>query len=603
VTPTGPTSSTQVPRGFSLRTRWTAALLITALVPITLLGWFTIRTVRTGLVGIERNLQATVLDRIAYAITTEIDYVGEVAHRVGQVLIDDAVGDPAHRVAFARDTMARAPAILHIAVYTNRGERADTIQRTARNNETPPTGATPLDRVPASLLEHVPEQGVWLAPEFTPQGLALRYAEPVRNDEQLLCWVIATLHANWLATLTQQISYERYSERNRLVVVDERLRLLVPGTVPVGTSLAERDIFEHADILRHGENLTFTLTRDYTDQGVDMVGTLQAYRYLRWFIAVRRPESEAYASLTRALRIAGIGSLASIMVAMLLGTWLARHTTHPIGELVKLTESYAARRFADRSPVHTGDELETLGRSLEGMADKLQESEAEIARRARIENNLARFLPSEVAKAVARGEQSLALGGTRREVTVLFADVASFTGFSESAPPERVVTFLNEIFTVLTEVVFRHGGMVDKFMGDCVMAVFGTGSDPRDEATEGADMPVARALAAAEDIHRFVEASAPAWKETYGIDVRLGIGINRGEALVGNLGSESRMEYTVIGDTVNIAARLESLARGGQTLVTGAVVRVVGRGFSFSPLGEHPIRGKREPVEIFEVTS
>ena len=111
----------------------------------------------------------------------------------------------------------------------------------------------------------------------------------------------------------------------------------------------------------------------------------------------------------------------------------------------------------------------------------------------------------------------------------------------------------------------------------------------------------ARALACAEDMHRFVEASAPQWRETYGIDVRLGVGVNAGEALVGNLGSESRMEYTVIGDVVNVAARLEALARGGQTLVTGAVAKQVGGAFSLSPLGAHPLRGKREPVEIFEV--
>ena len=133
------------------------------------------------------------------------------------------------------------------------------------------------------------------------------------------------------------------------------------------------------------------------------------------------------------------------------------------------------------------------------------------------------------------------------------------------------------------------------------MAVFGTGSDPRDANASGPDAPAARALAAAEDIHRFVEASAPAWKEAYGLDVALGLGVNCGEALVGNLGSERRMEYTVIGDVVNIAARLEGLARGGQTLATGAVVRAVGSRFTYNPLGAHPLRGKRELVEIYEV--
>lgn len=153
---------------------------------------------------------------------------------------------------------------------------------------------------------------------------------------------------------------------------------------------------------------------------------------------------------------------------------------------------------------------------------------------------------------------------------------------------------MNELFSVLSEVVFRHGGMVDKFMGDCVMAVFGaTADDP---------MQSAHALACAEDMHRFVEAQSPEWQETFGLTNALGIGVHTGEALVGNLGSEARMEFTVIGDVVNVAARLEGLARGAQTLVTAEVAREgASEGYSFNPLGVHPLRGKRESVEILEV--
>jgi class 3 adenylate cyclase len=227
------------------------------------------------------------------------------------------------------------------------------------------------------------------------------------------------------------------------------------------------------------------------------------------------------------------------------------------------------------------------------MATELAVSEKEIERRARIEHGLSRFLPEEVARSIASGHQSLALGGQRREVSVLFADVVAFTRFAESAQPEQVVALLNELFSVLAEVIFRHGGIVDKFIGDSVMAVFGAPSAQPDH--------VKRALATAESIHRFVEANAPAWRISYGIEVQMAIGINSGEALVGNLGSEKRMEYTAIGDVVNIAARLEGVAQPGQTLVTAEVTAAAGEEFSFHCLGEHPLRGKRKSVQIFEV--
>ncbi len=575
-------------------------LLLVATMPIIALARVTSRTVRAGIADTERELQLTILDATARTIVSDLEYAEESTHRVGRVLLDVSVGAPDARINIARDVVARSAALLHVAIYSADGGRVDTIYGESNGPREP----APLGRVPDDLVRAPPATGAWLPARFTSGGAALRYVEALSDEGATRLWVVATIDPRWLSTLVEQVSVRQYDTGRRLLVVDKDLRLLVPSAGPVGASLARRDIFQSAEFLsnqRDGEQRDVSLSMEYLDRGVPMVGAYRALRRMQWFIAVRRTQREAYRALTSARNVLTVGALGVAVVAAIIGAWMARRTTRPIEQLEELTRAYAARRFSERSVVKTGDELEALGSALEGMAANLQAGEAEIARRARVEADLSRFLPSEVAEAVARGAQSLSLGGQRREVTVLFADVASFTSFAEAAPPEKVVAFLNELFTVLTEVVFRHGGMVDKFIGDCVMAVFGTGSDPRDAATSGADAPAARALAAAEDIHRFVEASAPAWQETYGIEVRLGIGVNRGEALVGNLGSESRMEYTVIGDVVNVAARLEGLARGGQTLVTGAVVRAVGARFSYNPLGAHPLRGKRERVEIFEV--
>jgi class 3 adenylate cyclase len=594
---TSPPSPT-APRGLSLRTRWTVVLLFVAAAPLGLLAWLTARTVYQGLASTERSLQVSVLHRAAESISGDLDYAGESVHRVGRTLLDASAGDPAARVLLARDAMARTRALLHVAVYAPTGERIDTIYRTADSRSLPA-----LERLPADVIAALPHEGVWRRAEFAAGSVAIRYVEALGAgaDDTPRLVVVGTLDPQWLTRIARELSRQQYGVDDRVLVTDEGCRLLVPIGAEIGASVAGSDIFRARSVL--GSDVgDVSITQEY-DGAEAMVGSLFAYRRMGWLIAVRRPVREAYASLVRARTIVGTGALAAVALAAALGAWLAGRTTRPIRALVELTEAYAARRFDARSPVKTRDELETLGGALESMAGSLEASEKEIARRVRVEGDLARFLPAEVAAAVARGDQRLALGGVRRTVTVVFADVVSFTSFAESASPERVVAFLNELFTVLTEVVFRHGGTVDKFVGDCVMAVFGTGSDPRDDLTDGPDSPVSRALSAAEDIHRFVEASAPAWKETYGIDVRLGVGVNTGEALVGNLGSESRMEYTVIGDVVNVAARLEGLARGAQTLATGAVVRAAGQRFSYRPLGEHPLRGKREMVEIFEVTT
>lgn len=575
-------------------------MVLVAVIPLAALAVVTSRSVYRGLNGLERELQVSIIHRVADAVSGDLDYVSEAVHRVGRTLLDANTGDPSARVDLARDAMARTSALLHVAIYTTSGQRVDTIYRTNDTQTIPP-----LEVLPAAVVADLPRAGRWLPAEFVSESVAIRYVEALATSDgdSPSVVVVGTLSPMWLGNIATAISRDQYRVADRVLLTDSSARLLAAAGAPPGTSLAAEDIFRYSASIRTDIDQDFGFSREYELRGEPMVGTLYTFRRMNWFIAVRRPEREAFATLVTARQLVLFGALGCAALAALLGVLLAGRTTRPIAALVDLTRAYAARHFAERSTVKSGDELEVLGASLEGMADNLQASEAEIARRRRVEHDLSRFLPAEVAEAVSRGEQALALGGVRRSVAVLFADVASFTSFAESAPPEKVVAFLNEMFTVITEVVFRHGGMIDKFIGDCVMAVFGTGSDPRDAETVGPDTAAARALAAAEDIHRFVEANAPAWQTTYGINARLGVGVNLGEALVGNLGSESRMEYTVIGDVVNVAARLESLARGGQTLVTGAVARAVGASFNYNPLGAHPLRGKREMVEIFEVSS
>ena len=149
------------------------------------------------------------------------------------------------------------------------------------------------------------------------------------------------------------------------------------------------------------------------------------------------------------------------------------------------------------------------------------------------------------------------------------------------------------MFTFLTGIVFNHGGMVDKFIGDCVMAVFGA-PEPRDDDAE-------RAALAALEMIEWLETGNAKWADEFGRELQLGIGISTGTAIVGNLGSEKRMEYTAIGDTVNIAARLEMLAKPGQILISEATREELGEDFDVVDLGARDITGRKEQVRIFEL--
>jgi class 3 adenylate cyclase len=214
-----------------------------------------------------------------------------------------------------------------------------------------------------------------------------------------------------------------------------------------------------------------------------------------------------------------------------------------------------------------------------------------IALQAQQRSALERFLSPEVAEMVV-ANPDLRLGGVNQKVTVMFADIRGFTPMSEGLEPGRVVEILNEYFTRVTEVIF-DSGVLDKYIGDAVMAVFGAPISKGNDA--------ANAVQAAIQIQRLLielnrDAAARHWPE-----LRVGIGISTGIVTAGNIGSPRRLDYTVIGDTVNIASRLMSNAAGGQILISRATADDSGREFDLQSLPPLRVKGRNELVEVFDV--
>lgn len=585
-------------RGFSLRAKWTAALLAAAMLPLAALAWATLVIQRRGLVNAEEQLEIAVIDHVASELNATLDDAAEATHRVGRLLSEPGISDASARLELMQEAMARAEILGEVAIYGADGAYVDAIRRKDRK------GLPPAPTKIPEAARSTEASGTWLPVEWREGAAIVRYVEPIVRDGERRGFVLGTLPADVLGTRLAAISKDRFDQRaDGVILLDRDTRVLAgggdgssgAGELAVGSTLAGHDLLAKTATVGDAFASSFGSSGDFVSaSGERMMGSIRSIPARRWALVVRRPESAVFRALdrTRGLLLRAAGLLALVVLGV--GAFLGARTVRPVQALVRLAQRYGRRELDARSDVKTGDELEQLGDAMTDMAAHIVAGEREITRRTVVEANLSRYLPLEVAESIAKGEGTIALGGERRAVTVLFADVVSFTPFAESAPPEKVVAFLNELFDVLTEVVFRHGGTVDKFMGDCVMAVFGAPSALAGHA--------GKALAAAEDMHRFVESSAPEWQAKYGFDVKLAIGVSTGEVLVGNLGSETRMEYTAIGDVVNVAARLEAIARPAQTLVTAEVAAAAkDEGFAFASLGEHPLRGKQRAVEILEV--
>ena len=207
--------------------------------------------------------------------------------------------------------------------------------------------------------------------------------------------------------------------------------------------------------------------------------------------------------------------------------------------------------------------------------------------------NYGRFLPEYVVKQILENPDSFKLGGVLQTITVLFADIRGFTRISEHAPPEKIVQLLNRYFSAMTDIIFAHGGTLDKYLGDGLMALFGAPTvTPKDAAN---------AVAAAVAMQRRMLSINDELREEGFPEIGIGIGLHTGEVTVGYIGSERRSEYTAIGDAVNTASRLESNAKAGEILVSEVTAKTAHSRYQLAPRDPITVKNREQPVPLFEV--
>jgi adenylate cyclase len=278
--------------------------------------------------------------------------------------------------------------------------------------------------------------------------------------------------------------------------------------------------------------------------------------------------------------------------ALVAGLAIANPMVRAIRQIAAVLPGVAARRYEAVEAVHTGDELQRLADTYNTMIAELREA-------GRFREALGKYLSRAARDAIARGE--VQLGGTTLSATVLFCDIRGFTSLSEKMAPEDVLHLLNRYFTEMVGAVVRHRGIVDKFIGDCIMAVWGPPAPHPEDALDA----IRAALEMRERLTKLNAALASSGLPT----LRNGIGIHTGTVVAGNMGAEAcdglegKMEYTVIGDTVNLASRLESLTKElhVDVLISEDTFKAAGPNLEAEVLHRIPIRGRSEEVLVYRL--
>jgi adenylate cyclase len=282
-----------------------------------------------------------------------------------------------------------------------------------------------------------------------------------------------------------------------------------------------------------------------------------------------------------------LGILAAVTIASLSIGWrLASRMSRALSRVNGAMQRLEKQEYVKVDVVKTGDELEDLANGFNAMVDGLQE-------RDKLRTTMGKYMTEAVVSHLMAGE--VELGGKTLEVTILFCDLRDFTTLSEKRAAQEIVGLLNEYFTDMVECVMAEGGVVDKYIGDNIMAVFGAPVSRHDDAARAVRAAVHMREALAKLNERFAARGLPG--------LRFGIGLHTGEVVAGNIGSAKRMEYTVIGDAVNLASRLESKTKELATdiLISDATYERAKDVCKGEAAGEIHVKGREQAVAIYKV--
>jgi adenylate cyclase len=306
-----------------------------------------------------------------------------------------------------------------------------------------------------------------------------------------------------------------------------------------------------------------------------------------WTVIAEQPVLEAFESIRAALRRSLILIGFGIVFALVLAYWRACRLWGPIRQLEDGVERIGMGQFDHRITIKSHDELEQLAIRFNQMAEELATSQQKSERI----NRLKQFLAPQVAELVEHSDQRL-LDGQRREVVAIFGDLRGFTAFSARAEPDAILAVLRQYYEAIGAVTARHAATLIRFAGDGVMVLV--------NAPVACENPAQRGVRLAIDMQAAVQSLANTWNAG-GCTMGFGIGIAMGPATVGTLGYHGRVDYTAIGNVVNLASRLCSLADDAQILVDPVVTGHVRASIALASIGEQVIKGYDHALEVFAV--
>src|SRR6516225_3173340 len=561
----------------SLFLKYFVALFVAVVLPL-LLGasgeaWFDYRDRRLHLNELRQVEARSAADRIQTFIDGIRDQIGWVVQFPWTDGEDDA-----HKIDAER-LLQQVPAIVSITLVDQTGTERAFVSRLGGLNRV--GRGVNLAADPAVLGARAGK--VWYGPVLYRRDSEPYMTIAVAGNRAADGIAIADIN---LKLIWDIIAAIKIGDTGRAFVVDDSGRLIAhPDISLVLRGDSGSTVFNRLKSTIAAANGSAVVTTG--DAGNAVVAASVRAANVGWTVIAQQPVSEAFASiratLWRALALILVGAL----LAAALAYWLAHRMSEPIRQLEDGVQRIGAGQFDHRITISSGDELEQLANRFNEMAEELTVSKEKSERISRLK----RFLAPQVAELVERSDERM-LEGQRREVAAIFGDLRDFTAFSARAAPDVIMALLSEYYEAIGAVVTRHEATLTGFGGDGVMVLV--------NAPVVRTNPALSAIRVAIDMQAAVQSLVVGWRAK-GHAIGFGIGIAMGPAIVGTVGYEGRIDYTAIGNVINLASRLCGSASDGEILVDEVVAEGVKDNIPIEPLGVRLLKGYDRPQQIFAV--
>jgi adenylate cyclase len=565
----------------NLRNKLLLFAVVIAIIPLLIAGQSLIRIARDEMKS-SANEQLVATTR---QVADEIDTYFEQTLMAPLLLIRSALDDEKlgieEKIALLTHGIADLTDVVALQITIEGGNLPLVVSQDRYADELRAAGVDPLTvlRTPTDVMgafiasgrereiavEYVAETGDWLATVMLP------LEAPVANQRAALSARID------LDRLRQAVAGHPFQRTGAIDIVDANGQQVLGEAV---VDLAGRAIVQDA-LSRIETGTPVVAVESYTrPDGELALGAFAVPGAIPWAVLVEKSEADAYFAVGEMIRSLGIWIAVGLVAAAIGALVFAFRISRPILRIGEAATEVGRGNFAARvTDVHTRDEIGDLAGRINTMIVQINER-----------FQLAKFVSGGTIAAIQKSDSGgVRLGGERRVVAILFADIRGYTAFAEPRSPETVVEVLNSYFQRLADIVSAHRGDIDKYVGDQIMAVF-LGENMAADSTA--------CCLAIQDAMDELKAEHPEW----GLDI--GIGVDMGDVVMGAMGSKERMDYTVLGDHVNLAARLCSYAAARQSIVSETVAERIRTNPAFRLEALEPIRvkGKSAALNVYSVT-